>query len=490
MKKQILPVVFSIIILTLAAASNLAGSTFKLLKIEESKSKNKLLFHLPHLEEMLSDLKSPDISADIEFTDLDGNPLATLGSIKKGSIKWGHKIIDGESLLVKFNKSDYPGIVAKLKEKGMRPGFLIQANFTKKKFSKDQTYGKKTQYVETKTTLKSVEITFVGLPDLAVILKYPIKVMPGQALDKDVSITVQNRGTVEARNVNVQLVLSSDLQIPVEPASYSENYKEDAMLEGGSGTVELLKPGESLPIKLKGSLKVPADTEPGKYYLGAVIDPGKSVEELNEDNNRDVRFMMISVPEVKRVILELPDTYLIYEPKGFVLKIVCQGALLSDGREWRKCKIRPYIHQLKQVGWDGFLWEVDTLDRSVWQVKGVKFCKKGGTAREVKMNVEVKGGSKTAPPSSFTLGLSDTRMEYEPAAKKFKISAFQNQIAHIPFWQFFKMNSYIYQLKHTAWTDSFWEINTFKKQVSRITGGTFGTEGGTATPLEITVKVE
>jgi len=491
MKKQILSVLFSIIILIFFTASILADSRFKLVKIDvPPKAKNKLLFHLEHIKEIVADLKSPDISADIEFTDLDGNPLVILGSIKKGEIKWNHKVVNGTSLLVKFKKPEYEAILGKLKEKAMRPGFLVQVSYSKKKMSRDQTYGKKTQYVETKTTLKSREITFVQLPDLAVKMKYPIKAMPGEALEKNISITVENKGTVAAGSFNVELLLSSDLQIPVGPASYSENFKEDVLLEGGRGTVESIKPGERVTLDLKGSLKIPADTTPGKYYLAVVIDIEKKIKELNEDNNKDVRFMMVSVPEAKRVLLELPDTYLIYKPKGFALKIVCQGALLSSGRDWRKCMIRPYIHQLKHVGWQGFLWEVDTLDRSVWEVKGVKFCKKGGKASEVKMKVDVKGGSKTVPPSQFILRLSNTRMEYEPAAGKFRILTFQNQVAYVSLWKFFKIKSHIFQLKHAVWADSFWQIDTFKKQISRITGGIFGKEGGDATVLNIKVTVE
>lgn len=490
MKKQILPVVF-IIIFILSAASILAEGNFKLVKIEEPPggSKNKLLFHLEHIKEIVSGLDSQDISADIQFTDLDGLPLATLGTIKKGQVKWGHKVIDGKSLLVKFKKSDFPVIRSKIKEKSMRPGFMVQVRFSKKKMSKDQTYGEKTQYVETTTILRSTEITFMGLPDLAVKVKYPIDVRPGQALAKAVSVTVENKGTTAAGKFNVELVLSSDLQIPAEPASYSKNFKEDVLLEGGRETVEALEPGERLTLDLKGPLKLPPDTPPGRYYLATVIDADKKIGELNEENNKEVRFVMISVPEPKRLVLEIPDTYLTYRPANFALKIVSHGALFSDGKDWRKCMIRPYLHQLKHVGWEGFLWEVDTADRSVWQVKGVKFCKKGGTAKEVKMKMEVKGGSKTTPPSQFILKLSDTRMEYEPAAGKFRILVSQNQVAYVALWQFFKIKSHIYQLKHSLWAD-FWEIDTFRKQVRRIQGGAFGKEGGTPTLLDVKLIIE
>jgi hypothetical protein len=201
---------------------------------------------------------------------------------------------------------------------------------------------------------------------------------------------------------------------------------------------------------------------------------------------------MILVPAPKRITFEIPEVQLVYQPTGFSLKIIAQDAVLSDGKDWRKCSIRPYIHQIKHHTWENFFWEVDTIDRSVWQVKGIKFCQKGGTAKEVKVPVKVTGGSRTTPPTRFTLTLTDTRLEYEPGEGKFLITAFGNQMVYAPLWRIFRIKSHLYQLKNISWSDFYWEVDTFKKEVRQVSGGNFGqTEvGGSVKVLNVKLNVE
>jgi hypothetical protein len=447
-----------------------ATDCLKLLKIEEpGKGKNKLNFHLEHAKAIVEGFNLEGVTADIEFTDLAGTVLATLGKVKDGSIKWSHKVVKGTFLQVKFDKSNYPMVLEKVKEKSMKPGFRVQLGIG-----------------------EDCEITFAELPDLMVRMKYPINAEPGQALAKEFSLTVENKGAVEAKDFNVQLVISSDIQIPLQPAAFSENFQEDALLEGGQSTVASIKPGESVTVSLPGPLKIPADTSPARYYLGALVDPEKKIEELDEENNTEKGFIMILVPAPKRITFEIPNVQLVYQPRGFSLKIVTQGIELSTGKDWRKCSIRPYIHQIKHATWEDFFWEVDTLDRSVWNVKGIKFCQKGGTAKEVKMPVKVTGGSRTTPPARFVLTLTDTRLEYEPEAGKFRIIAFGNQMVYAPLWRIFRLKSHLYQLKTLSWSDFYWEVDTFKKEVRQVTGGNFGQTGvgGSVKILNVKLKVE
>jgi hypothetical protein len=282
------------------------------------------------------------------------------------------------------------------------------------------------------------------------------------------------------------------MQIPFQTATYSENFQEDTLLEGGQGAVTSIKPGESITVNLPGPLKIPANASPARYYLAALADPDKKVPELDEENNKESGFIMISVPAPKRITFELPEVQLIYQPAGFSLKIVTQSTELSIGQDWRKCSIRPYIHQIKHNTWEDSFWEIDTVDRSVWQVKGIKFCQKGGTATEIKSPVEVKGGSRTTPPTRFILKLPDTRLEYEPDGGKFKILAFDNQIIYAPLWRIFRIKSHLYQLKNLNWSDFYWEIDTFKNEIRQVSGGNFGQTGvgGNVKALDIKLNVE
>jgi hypothetical protein len=461
------------------------------LKIEPpDKGKNKLLFNLEHLKKIVDSFNLQDSEATIEFSsELDGT-LAVLGQFKKGTIKWSQKVVNGNALLVKIkNKLAVEDILEKLKNQDPTPGYLIEAGNSKKEMSRDQEYGKKTKYVESKTLLGTCNLTFVESPDLAITMTYPVKIKPGEILKDKMTISLENKGTTNAEAFTIELVFSSDINIPNQPAQYSETFKEDILLEGGRTTIPLLKPGEKIKVDLKGSLKIPADTVPGRYYLAAVADVGNKIKELSEANNKDVRFLMVSLPEPKMWSIALPKAQLLYQPATFKLSVVSGDALISDHSEWRKCMLRPYRHQLKHKAWEGFHWEVDSLDRSVWQVVGATFCKKGGNAQEVKTKVTVKGGSKTVPPVSLAIKFPDMKISYEPSSGKFAITTCDNLLVYLPLWQCLKLQSHIYRVKYKGW-NYFWEVDTFKKTVNKITGITIAQQGGTITPVNAELTVQ
>lgn len=458
-----------------------ASDCLKLLKIQEppQKAKNRLMLNMGHLNEIVAGFNLDKVSAVIELVDQDENVLAVLGKIKHGQIKWGHKA-DASSLLVKFKRPGYENMMARLKEKKARSGLRILAST----MDKDQ-------HAELKTTLQSCDITFAEFSDLAVMMKFPIKAKPGQELANEITLTIENRGTTPASNFDVRVVLSSDTDISQKPAEYNDEFTDDMMLKEAKEIVGEIKPGENLTFNFKGSLKIPPVTPPGNYYLAAVVDGDNKVEELDEKNNKDTRLFLVALPEPKKVVVELPNTQLIYRPTTFGLSIDCDGVPLSDGKDWRKCNVKPYQFQVKHAAFEDFFWEIDTQDRGTWQVTGAKFCKKGGKAKEVKIKMSAKGGSKTAMPSWVILKLLGTRIEYEPNAGKFRLSApYAGQLTYVPFWKIVRVKSHLYQLQHQLWQDTIWELDAFKKEVRSITGGKLGHEGGTPQKLDYVITVE
>lgn len=492
MKKLVL---FFIIVL-LFSSQAVTAMDLKLLRVEIPSEKYKLLFNLSDLEKILNDLELKNMTGNIKFADDTGNVLALLGKVGGGKIKWDQKVINEKSLEVKFDKEVYPLIVAKIQEKAKNSGYQLQVIETKfdlesAKNKLTPTYERKKIFIEKSDSLKTADITFAELVDLVIGMEYPIEVSPGETIGKRISVRIENLGNVPAKDFNIELVLSKDSQVPLKTGTFSENFTEDMLLKDGKEKVDIVNPGESKTVTFKDSVMIPGDAMPDKYYLAAVADPENKLDELSEDNNIVVKFMMISFPPPKRFTVELPDTQLTYQPASFGLQIVCHGDILSDGKDWRKCQIRAYIHQFKHAAWDKDChWEVNTLDKGIWKIKNAEFCKTGGNSDELKMKMDIQGGSKITPPSQLILKLSKTQLEYEPETGKFKLQNLSDSIAYVPFWKVAKIKPYLYQFSFTLWQDFFWEVDTFKKQISRVTGGTFGKEGGTATPLNYTVIVE
>ena len=133
------------------------------------------------------------------------------------------------------------------------------------------------------------------LPDLGASIKCPPYAYPGQELWKNIKVFVWNKGVKGAQNFHLDLVLSSDKTVPVKYASYSPNYHEDVLLQGGREFVSSILSKKTISLTLNGNNKIPDDTPPGYYYIAAVVDPGNAVKELNEKNN--VGFCMIKVKE-------------------------------------------------------------------------------------------------------------------------------------------------------------------------------------------------
>lgn len=456
-------------------------SRLRLLRVQQPDGeKSRLLFHLEDLDYILTDpeINLSEAEVDVRLYNPEGREIAQLGTVKKGKVKWSFKKKDDTFLQVKMERSYVDELLKEISEKK-----------TKTKYRLRLINKKRTQSGEL-DIIKSYKLTFFPHLDVYGVLEYPLYVSPGEELKERVKLKLYNDGIIAAKDFFVELVLSSDAEIPMKPGVYGDNYSEDMLLKDGRLKVDKLEPGEPITLTFGGMLTIPPDAPPGRYYLGAVLDPENKLEELEEENNRLARFISISHPAPKRFTLELTETLLTYRPGNFGLDITGYGAMLSDGRDWRKCRINNHIHQLKQVGWTDFFWELNNDQKWVWRVTGIDFCKKGGSAKKVNLTMKVKGGAKDTLPVNICLQLPETRLTYEPATGKFNLECLGVAVAQTASWQVGKVSTQIYHLRYGLWKDFFWEVDTYRKYVRKITGGTFGQPSGAAKALDIKVTIE
>ncbi len=136
------------------------------------------------------------------------------------------------------------------------------------------------------------------LPDLIVsgiTVPYGRPLRPGQNLGSRLRVAVKNVGDAVAPGTTgrrdpangymVDVVLSTDRTAPVRFARHSNRFHEDVLLKGGrfSRTVDLA-PGARHSYRDRSAV-IPERIEPGVYYLCAVVDPGRKVDERDEGNN-------------------------------------------------------------------------------------------------------------------------------------------------------------------------------------------------------------
>jgi hypothetical protein len=335
-----------------------------------------------------------------------------------------------------------------------------------------------------------VAVTCSDLADLAVQMTYPVNAAPGQSLRQEVTVSLANTGSRAARDIALEIVLSGDDRILRRRAPAAAAYTEDALLENGREMVPLLEPGQQVTVVFSGSLKLPPDTPPGKHYLAVIADPEDNIGELSEENNVHSGFIMITVPEPAALTVDMPETVLNFQPASYGFEIVCAGTLLSDGKDWKLCRMKPSLYHIKHVSWNDFFWEIDTVAREIYEIRGADFCKKGGQDRILNIKVEVAGGSLQMMPSRFTLKLAQTQLRYEPGSKKFSLLAYGKPIYHQPFWWACRLESYLYQFRFALWQGSFWQVDTFRKVTSLIKDGKFCSTEGLASEMPLRVETE
>ena len=93
-------------------------------------------------------------------------------------------------------------------------------------------------------------------------------------------------------------------------------------------------------------------------------------------------------------------------------------------------------------------------------------------------------------PKKITMILSGSTLFYTPKTFDLKIRNSGLDISVSKEWRKCQIRPYIYHLKHAAWKDFFWEVNTDEKMVWKITGTKFCKKGGVAEKLNIKVIPE
>jgi hypothetical protein len=92
----------------------------------------------------------------------------------------------------------------------------------------------------------------------------------------------------------------------------------------------------------------------------------------------------------KRFFLRFHKTHIIYQISSKIMQIIEGNKVLSYGTDWQKCKIKPYLYDLKQNIWKGFFWRVNTNKKQVYRVTKGVFCKYGIGENHKILNIGVK----------------------------------------------------------------------------------------------------
>ncbi len=90
--------------------------------------------------------------------------------------------------------------------------------------------------------------------------------------------------------------------------------------------------------------------------------------------------------------------------------------------------------------------------------------------------------------TSYVLHLPDAYIVYEPARNILQIAALGSVLSYGEGWECTQVRPYLFHLRHTAWNNHFWKVNTSRKEAYLVWGGVFGRVGakpGTGPALEV-----
>jgi hypothetical protein len=137
------------------------------------------------------------------------------------------------------------------------------------------------------------------LPDLTVVdIAAPHSAEPGATELVTVDIQNESDGTAKGTNSSnfdgytVDIVFSSDTEVPESLAEYSPNFSEDMLLDRSS--TDDIDSGHNVSYDARA--EIPSDTPPGSYHICARVDPGQTVAESKEENNEACTAIQITEP--------------------------------------------------------------------------------------------------------------------------------------------------------------------------------------------------
>ena len=237
--------------------------------------------------------------------------------------------------------------------------------------------------------------------------------------------------------------------------------------------------------------------KPGWNTIKVIADNNKNLTELREDNNiltkrvyckKTADTAEIKAP--KRFFLDFNDAYLVYQPSTKILQIASQSNVLSYGSDWQKAKVHSYLYDLKEKFWKGFYWRVNTSRKEVYRYHGPNFGKIGDSKHEKLTDVTVDVVGNINNPTRFFLRFKTAYLVYVPKTKTLQVTTEGNVLSYGSDWQRCNLKSFLYHLKQNVWKGFYWKVNTSRKQVYRITGGTFcKISPGSSAVLNIGVRV-
>jgi hypothetical protein len=114
-------------------------------------------------------------------------------------------------------------------------------------------------------------------------------------------------------------------------------------------------------------------------------------------------------------------------------------------------------------------------------------CKRLTVARPIATTTPLQLVGKA--PQRFLLDFNEARLVYKPATKTTQIITGNKVLSYCNDWEKCQLQPYLYHFREKFWQGFYWQVNTSRREVHKVTGGSFCKIGGSKQKLDITVDV-
>lgn len=90
-------------------------------------------------------------------------------------------------------------------------------------------------------------------------------------------------------------------------------------------------------------------------------------------------------------------------------------------------------------------------------------------------------------PDRFIMDFNEAHLIYKPATKTLQVITGDKVLAYGGDWEKCQLRPYLYHLRQKVWKGFYWKVNTSRKEVYKVTGGSFCKLGGSEQKLDIKV---
>ena len=189
--------------------------------------------------------------------------------------------------------------------------------------------------------------------------------------------------------------------------------------------------------------------------------------------------------------LKSASPYMVVVPKTKSIQVTANANVFNYGTDMTLVQLKPYLYHFKQKFWKNFFWVINTSRKAIYIVNNGTFGRLNRNLTKLPYRVRVVGGQAVAAaaPKSVKVNFNEMQVTFTPNCKTLQVIAASRVLSYGQNFQVKKLKPYLFHVKRSNWQGFYWKVNTSRKELYKVSGGTFGRLGGSERKLIAKVRI-